>query len=91
MDNFFIRGDTNQKKTRNFFLYRCKTINLLVNKVYNARNNLNCYSPSKNSSKKKVEKSDILKKFFLGKTQKRMVFNLSKDKFGVGLYFLGAL
>jgi hypothetical protein len=41
--------------------------------------------------KKGSEKSEILKKFFLGKTQKRMVFILEKVKLGVGVYFSGAI
>jgi hypothetical protein len=33
----------------------------------------------------------FLKNFFLGKTQKRMVFILEKVKLGVGVYFSGAI
>jgi hypothetical protein len=49
------------------------------------------YYLSKNRSKKGSEKSDILKNFFFGNTQKRMVFILEKIKLGVGVYFSGAI
>jgi hypothetical protein len=41
--------------------------------------------------KKGSKKSDILKIFFLGNTEKRMVFILEKVKLGVGVYFSGAI
>ncbi len=52
---------------------------------------MSCYSLSKNRSKKMVEKSEILKKNFFRKNSKPLVFILHKVKFGVGLYFSGAI
>ena len=63
-----------------------------MDKVYDAKNNfwIAIYY-GKIGRKKWSEKSDILKKFFLGKTQKRMVFIIEKVKLGVGVYFSGAI
>ena len=41
--------------------------------------------------KKRVAKKWYFKNFFLGKTQKHMVFILGKVKLGVGVYFSGAI
>jgi hypothetical protein len=51
------------------------------------KNNLNNLS----LWKKRSEKSEILKKIFLGKKQKRMVFSLETVKLGVDVYFSGAI
>jgi hypothetical protein len=63
-----------------------------MDKVYNTKNNFCPAIPYRKIGRKKgSEKSDILKIFFLGKTQKHMVFILEKVKLGVGIYFSGAI
>jgi hypothetical protein len=63
-----------------------------VDKVYNAKNNFCLTFPYRKIGRKKgSEKSEILKKNFLRKTQKRKVFILEKVKLGVGVYFSGAI
>jgi hypothetical protein len=63
-----------------------------VDKVYNAKNNFCLAIPYRKIGRKKgSEKSEILKKNFLGKSQKHMVFIFDKVKLGVGVYFSGAI
>jgi hypothetical protein len=63
-----------------------------VDKVYDTKNNFCLAIPYRKIGRKKwSKKSDILKKNFLGKTQKRMVFILEKVKLVVGVYFSGAI
>jgi hypothetical protein len=63
-----------------------------VDKVYDAKYNFCLAFPYQKIGRKKgSEKSEILKKIILGKTQKRKVFILEKVKLGVGVYFSGAL
>jgi hypothetical protein len=72
----------------NFFY----SISFSVDKDYDAKNNFWYAIPYRKIGRKKgSEKSDILKIFSLGKTQKRMVFILEKVKLGVGVYFSGAI
>jgi len=63
-----------------------------LDKVYETKNNFYPAIPFRKIGRKKgSKKSDILKIFFLGNTQKRMVFILEKVKLGVGVYFSGAI
>ena len=72
----------------NFFY----SINSSLDKVYNAKKKFGIANHYRKIGRKKgSKKSDILKIFFLGKTQKHMVFILEKVKLGVGVYFSGAL
>ena len=90
---------TNLRPITRFFRHRTPkysnffhSINLPVDKVYNAKNNFCHAIPYRKIGRKKGSKKVIFwKKFFLGKTQKRMVFIFDKVKLGVGLYFSDAL
>ncbi len=88
------------KKWKNrFFRYRTHaypnffySINLLVDKVYDAKKNFWLAIPyGKIGRKKWAKKSEILKKKFYRKNSKPLVFILHKVKLGVGLYFSGAI
>jgi hypothetical protein len=88
-----------KKSKIRFFRHRTPTypnffhsINLPVDKVYNARNNFCLAIPYRKIGRKIGSKKVIFwKKIFLGKTQKHMVFIFDKVKLGVGVYFSGAL